>query len=118
MREVRKLHNQDLRADLVWSVNSEKIESRPGDFPGCCCLRVAASSSGMKGPEMLFPSGDGTFHRSDSSLLICLLDSRLPVLCSSFFTSCEAMEFAEMGHKRGVTRPASTFINDAARSGA
>ena len=40
-------------------------------------LRAAASSSGLKGPEILFPSGARTFHRSDSSLLTSLVDSRL-----------------------------------------
>ena len=28
------------------------------------------------------------------------MDSRPPVLCAPFFTSCEAMEFAETGHMR------------------
>jgi len=40
------------------------------------------------------------FHRSDSCLLTSLVDSRLPVLCAPLFTSCEAMEFAETGHRR------------------
>jgi len=33
MQEVKKPHNQDLRADPAWSINSGKIESSPGDFP-------------------------------------------------------------------------------------
>jgi len=33
-------------------------------------------------------------------LLTSLVDSRPPVLCAPFFTSCKAMEFAEMGHRR------------------
>jgi len=37
---------------------------------------------------------------SDSYLLTSLVNSRIPVLCSPFFTSCEAMEFAETGHRR------------------
>jgi len=40
----------------------------------------------------------GIFHRLDSSLLTSLVDSRSPVLCAPFFTSCEAMEFAKTGH--------------------
>jgi len=33
--------------------------------------------------------------------LILFEDSQPPVLCASFFTSCEAMTFAETGHKPG-----------------
>jgi len=33
-------------------------------------------------------------------LLTSLVDSRLPVLCAPFFTSCEAMEFAETGPRQ------------------
>jgi len=100
MQEVRKLQDQDLRADPAWSMNSGKMESNPRDFPGFRCLRAAASSSGLKGSEMLWLSGVGSFHRSDSSLWTSLVDSRFPVLCAPFFTSCEAMEFAETGHWR------------------
>jgi len=82
MQEVRKSHDQDLRANPAWTINSSKIESRPGDFPGSRCLRVAASSSVMKGPEILFPSGIGTFHRSDSCLLMSLVNSQFLVLCT------------------------------------
>jgi len=28
------------------------------------------------------------------------MDSQLPVLCDPSFTSCEAIDFAEMGHRR------------------
>jgi len=34
MQELRKSQNQDLRADPAWSINSGKMESNPGDFPG------------------------------------------------------------------------------------
>jgi len=76
MQEVRKSQNQDLRADPP-SVEYKlrKRESRPGDFPGFSGLRAAESSSGVKGPEILFLSGVGTFHGSDSSLLLSLVDS-------------------------------------------
>jgi len=53
MQEVRKSQNQDLKADPAWSMNSGKMESSPGDFPGFRHLRAAASSSGLKGSEML-----------------------------------------------------------------
>jgi len=53
MQEVKKPQNEDLRADPAWSINSEKMESRPGDFPGIRRLRAAASSSGLKGSEIL-----------------------------------------------------------------
>jgi len=98
-QEGRKSQNQDLRADPAGCINSGKIESRPGDFPVCRRLRAAASSSGKKGTEIQLPSGDRNFRRSDSSLLTNLLDSCLPVLCAPSFMSCEAMEFAETGHR-------------------
>jgi len=42
MQELRKSQNQDLRADLVWSMNSGKMESNPGDLaPGFRRLRAA-----------------------------------------------------------------------------
>jgi len=53
MQELRKSQNQDLRADPVWSINSGKMESNPGDFPGFKCLRAAESSYGLKGSEIL-----------------------------------------------------------------
>jgi len=53
MQEVRKSQNQDLKADPAWSINSGKMESNPGDFPDFRCLRAAASSSGLKGSEIL-----------------------------------------------------------------
>jgi len=100
MQEVRKSQNQDLRGDPAWSINSGKMESNLGDSPGFKRLRAAANSSGLKGSEILWLSGVGIIHRSDSSLLTSLVDSRSPVLCAPFFTSCEAMEFAETGHKQ------------------
>jgi len=53
MQKLRKTQSQDLRADLVWGMNSGKMESNPGDFPGFRHLRAAASSSGPKGSEIL-----------------------------------------------------------------
>jgi len=47
MQEVRKSHDQDLRADLVWSMNSGKMESNPRYFSGFRRLRAVASSSGL-----------------------------------------------------------------------
>ena len=82
MQELRKSQNQDFRADSAWSINSGKMESNPGDFPGFMRLRAAASSSSLKGSEILWPSGVGIFHRSDSSLLTSLVDLRSPVLCA------------------------------------
>jgi len=79
-------------------MNSGKMESNPIHFPGFRCLRAAASFSGLKGSEIMWPSGVGIFHRSDSSLLISLVDLRSPGLCATFLTSCEAMEFAKTGH--------------------
>jgi len=81
-------------------MNSGKMESNPGDFPGFKRLRAAASSSRLKGLEILWPSGVGICHRSNSCLLTSLVDSRSLVLCAPFFTSCVAMEFAEMGDWR------------------
>jgi len=53
MQELRKSQNQDLRADLAWSMNSGKMESNPGDLLDSGVLRAAASSSGLKGSEIL-----------------------------------------------------------------
>jgi len=53
MQELRKSQKQDLSADPVWSMISRTIESNPGDFPGFRRLRTAASSSGLKGSEIL-----------------------------------------------------------------
>jgi len=97
IQDVRKSQNQDLRADPAWSINSRKMESNPGDFPGFWHPTVAASSFGLMSSEVLFPSGVGIFHRSDSCMLTSLVDSRHPVLCSPFFTSCEAKESAQRG---------------------
>jgi len=80
----------------VWSINSGKIESKLGDFPDFRCLRVLASSSGVKGLRILSPSDVGTFHRSDTSLYTSLVYSWFRLV----FTSCEAMEFAELWHRR------------------
>jgi len=99
MQEIRELQNQDLRADPAWSINSGKMESSPGDFPGFRRLWEAASSAGLKGSEILWPSSVGIFHRSDCCLLTSLVGSRPLVLCAPFFTSCEAMEFAKTGHR-------------------
>ena len=75
-----------------------RIQSR--DFHVFRCLRAAANSSSLKVSEILWPSGVGIFHRSDSCLLTSLVGSRLLVLCATFFTNCETMEFAETGHTR------------------
>ena len=48
MQEVRKSQNQDLRADLEWSINFRKMEFNPRDFTGFKRLRAAANSSGLK----------------------------------------------------------------------
>jgi len=40
MQEVRKSQNQDLRADPAWRINSEKMESKPGDFAGLNYTRI------------------------------------------------------------------------------
>ena len=53
MQELRKSQNQDLRADPARSINSRKMETNPGDFPGFRCLRAAANSSDLKGLEIL-----------------------------------------------------------------
>jgi len=53
MQGVRKSQNQDLRAYTAWGINSGKMESNPADFPAFMRLRAAASSSGLKGSEIL-----------------------------------------------------------------
>jgi len=49
-------------------------------------------------------------ERSDSFLLISLENLRTPVLFASFFTSCEAMEFADTGHKQEEHRDLSVSL--------
>ena len=68
MQEVKKPYKQDLRANPAWSIKYQKIESNPGYFPGSRWWRARASSSGVKGSEILSSSGVGTFHRSDTFL--------------------------------------------------
>jgi len=98
MQEVRKSQDQGLWADVEYKFQEYGIQSR--DFPGFRRLRTVASSSGLKGSEILWPTGVVIFHRPDIPLLTSLVDSQFPVLCAPFFTSCEAMEFAETGHRR------------------
>jgi len=54
MQELRRLQNQDLRADPTWNINSGKMESNPRDFPGFRRLRAAANSSGLKGSDIAY----------------------------------------------------------------
>jgi len=84
-QEVRKWNNQDSIADPEWSINSEKIESITGDFPGSRELRTVANSSSVKGLKMLFPSSVRTFHRWGTSSLTSLL-SRAPLSCLSRYS--------------------------------
>jgi len=104
MQELRKSQNQDLRVDPAWSMNSGKMESNPGDFPGFRRLKAAATFSGLEGSDILWPSGVGIFHWSNSSLLTSLVDSRSLVLCAPFFKSWEAMEFAETGTAKRIVQ--------------
>ena len=53
MQDVRKSQNQGLRADPACSMNSGRMESNPGVSPGFRRLKAAASSSGLKGSEIL-----------------------------------------------------------------
>ena len=112
MQELRKSQNQDLRADPAWSLNSWKMQSNTGDFPGFRRLKEAGSSSGLEGSEVLSPSGVGIFNRSDGCLLTILVDSQTLVLCAPFFTSGDAMEFAETSYRREEhpNLPVSLFI--------
>jgi len=57
MQELRKSQNRDLRADPAWSINSEKMESSPGDFPGFRRLRVSGIC-----PLPLFDNSRKEFH--------------------------------------------------------
>ena len=47
MQELRKSQNQDLRADPAWSINSGKMESKPGDF----LLQASEGNSKLLRPE-------------------------------------------------------------------
>ena len=88
-------------------ITKPRFESRPGIEYKLLQGRIqtrrlsaAAISSGLKAPEVLFPSGVGTSHRSVSSLLVSLVDSRFTALWVPLFMSYEAMEFAETAHRR------------------
>jgi len=41
---VKKSHNQDLRVDPAWNINSGKIDSNPVDFPDPRWLKAEESS--------------------------------------------------------------------------
>jgi len=86
-----------------WSINSGKMESRRGGFPGWGRLRAAASSSGLKSSEILWTLGVGIFLRSDSSLLTSLVDSRI------------ARRWSLPRRARGASRPASKFVDGSPR---
>jgi len=85
-------------------VTKLRFESRPGveyelpengiqtqNIPGLRCLRAKASFSGLKGSKALLFSGVGTFHRSDCTLLISLVDLQSPFLHDPFFTSTQTL---------------------------
>ena len=48
MQELTKSQNQDLRADQVWSMNSGKMESNAGNFPGFRRLRAAVDTVALR----------------------------------------------------------------------
>jgi len=48
MLEVKKPHNQGLRVDPAWSVNTGKIDLIPDIFLAQCGLKALASFSGVK----------------------------------------------------------------------
>jgi len=102
-----KSQNQDLRASPALSINSGKMESRPGDFPGLRSLRAAASPSGLKGSEILHHLGVGTFHLSNSCLLTSLVNSRLPVYVPVLHELRGDGVCRDGAQARGVSRPAS-----------
>ena len=86
------------RPGLEYKLREDGVQSRK--LPG---LQVPDGGSKLLWPER----GRDTvslrcwdFHRSDRCLLMNLVGSLLPFLCDLFFTSCEAMEFAETGHRR------------------
>ena len=66
---------------------------------------MAASSSGVKGPEMLSRSDVGTIHRSDSCLLTSLVESHDPLSC----VPCSS-RVVKNGVAEGVSRPVSSGV--------
>jgi len=70
------MEKPSLRANLAWSINSRKFEANARDFPRIRHLWAAASSNGLKGSEILWPSGVGIFLSLHSFLLTNLEDSR------------------------------------------
>ena len=80
-----KVQNHQLRADLVWSINYGKLQSRHGDFPGFSCkllwhYRVRDSVSGRC-----------CYLPHLGELFMSQVDFQRPVLCATFSTNCEVM---------------------------
>jgi len=96
--KIKNLYSQDFKALPAFKTCYGQMESRPEVFPGFSCWRARANSSEVNSQEM--PSRVGIFQRSDTSLITSLSDSRFLVLYVPFFTSCDAMELAVMGHGR------------------
>ena len=79
---------------------SGKMESRSRNFPRFRGQRAAASSSGLKGTEVQMTLKCWDLPQVGHLPLMSLVGTRFPVLCAPFFASCEAMEFAELRHRR------------------
>jgi len=97
------------------SMNYGKIESKPGYFSGVRCLRVVASSSSIKGPEILFPQVfEPSICRKSSCgwpLLTCGSPSYVPVLHKMWGDGvCWDRE-----QTRGGSRPVTKYIDGAPR---
>ena len=123
MQEVRKSQNHDLKADLAWSINSGKMESRLRHLPGLRRLRATARSSGLKRLKILYPWGRRIFQKLDRFLLTSLVDSRLPVLVLTRLPAIVCPVLTELWddgvfrdgaqQASGASRPASEFIHGA-----
>ena len=100
MQEDRNLFSQVFRAAPAWSMSSGGMESGPGAFPVFSNWRALENSSGVKSSEILLPAGVGIFQSSETSLATSLAGSWSFVLYTPFFTSCEAIQLAEIGQGR------------------
>ena len=78
------------------------MESGPGAFPVVSNQRALENSSGVKPSEvgLILPAGVWIFQSSETSSATSLAGSWSFVLYTPFFTSCEAIQFAKIGHRR------------------
>ena len=101
MQDDRNLFSQVLKAAAAWRINSgNMMEFGSGLFLVLSNWRTLENSSGVKSPEILSPAGVWIFQSSETSLAMSLAGSWSFTLYTLFFTSCDAIQWAEIGQGR------------------